>query len=63
MAARPAGSDRQFPRSYHIPAAGSAIYRDFLIPVTYRKLGEGPHNPAETPPLLPIAEQLTLAMS
>jgi hypothetical protein len=30
---------------------------------TYRELTQWLHNPTETPPLLPVAEQLTLAMT
>jgi hypothetical protein len=30
---------------------------------TYRALTQWLHNPTETPPLLPVAEQLTLAMT
>ena len=30
---------------------------------TYRELTKWLHNPTETPPLLPVAEQLTLLMS
>jgi hypothetical protein len=29
---------------------------------TYRELTKWLHNPTETPPLLPVAEQLTLVM-